>query len=105
MLARAGNAVLWARHVAEHLGEPLAAVLAWPPALLEAEIARAIAAQARDRATACLRADPPSPPPAGDDLISQATRAIYARMDAARQAAEEEAADAMLETMMRQGAR
>lgn len=107
-LARAGATSGWARHVAEHLQIPLATVLAWSPDVLEAEIARAIVALAREQAQRlCAPLGPEEPPreaPAGDDLLSVATRAIVARIRAvqdADEAAEQAAAWDALEAELR----
>lgn len=86
--------VEWARHVAEHQQIPLAVVLAWPPELLEVEIARALVDIARIQAQRLMAHDPPGEPPTDDDLVSMATRAIAARLKTARDAAEEAEADA-----------
>lgn len=101
-LSRAREVPAWARHVADRLGVPLATVLAWPLALLEAEIARAIVGLARDRVRLIVATDPPGPAPVGTDLVSQAARALYAQAMAERQAQEAVEQDALFDALLAQ---
>lgn len=106
-LARAAAATTWARHIAEQQQLPLATVLAWPPPVLEAEIARAIVALARVQAQHLMAPrgeddDGPEPqPPQGHDLLSAATRTIYARLKAVQDAQDEADQEAAWESMKR----